>query len=112
MPAGCSWTRPTGGFYVWLTLPAGLDAKAMAPRAIQARVAYVPGSGFYADGSGTRELRLSYCYPEPARITEGIRRLAGVVEEEIELRNLFGSAAPSRDIGVDPLAVTPAPDQV
>ncbi len=89
MPAGCSWTRPHGGFYVWLTLPEGLDAKVMQPRAVHARVAYVPGIGFYADGSGRREMRLSYCYPEPERIREGIRRLAGVVEEELDLRATF-----------------------
>jgi DNA-binding transcriptional MocR family regulator len=111
MPAGCSWTHPTGGFYVWLTLPEGLDAKAMAPRAIAARVAYVPGTGFYADGCGARDLRLSYCYPEPERIAEGVRRLAGVVEEEIELRDLFG-ATPDDQPDADPMTVTPAPDQV
>ncbi|MBI1758102.1 MAG: PLP-dependent aminotransferase family protein [Actinobacteria bacterium] len=89
MPEGCSWTKPDGGFYVWLTLPPGLDAKVMQPRGLHARVAYVPGVGFYADGQGRRELRLSYCLPEPDRIREGVRRLAGVVEEEIELRTTF-----------------------
>jgi 2-aminoadipate transaminase len=91
MPPGCRWTRPGGGFYVWLKLPDGLDAKAMLPRAISARVAYVPGIGFYADGQGQQYMRLSYCYPEPARIREGVRRLAGVVEAEMELRATFGS---------------------
>jgi DNA-binding transcriptional MocR family regulator len=91
MPPGCRWTRPGGGFYVWLRLPGGLDAKAMLPRAISARVAYVPGTGFYADGSGREYLRLSYCYPEPPRIREGVRRLAGVVEAELELHATFGT---------------------
>jgi DNA-binding transcriptional MocR family regulator len=91
MPPGCRWTRPAGGFYVWLKLPDGLDAKAMLPRAISARVAYVPGIGFYADGQGQQYMRLSYCYPQPARIREGVRRLAGVVEAEMELRATFGS---------------------
>ena len=90
MPPGCTWTRPDGGFYVWLTLPDGLDAKVMQPRGIHERVAYVPGIGFYADGSGQREMRLSYCYPPPERIREGVRRLAGVVEQELELRATFG----------------------
>ena len=90
MPPGCTWTHPDGGFYVWLTLPPGLDAKVMQPRGIAERVAYVPGIGFYADGSGQRELRLSYCYPPPERIREGVRRLAGVVEQELELRATFG----------------------
>lgn len=89
MPPGCTWTTPAGGFYVWLTLPPGLDSKVMQPRGLQARVAYVPGIGFYADGQGRRDMRLSYCFPEPDRIREGIRRLAGVVEEEIELRATF-----------------------
>ncbi|HEY2576454.1 MAG TPA: PLP-dependent aminotransferase family protein, partial [Streptosporangiaceae bacterium] len=75
MPPGCRWTQPGGGFYVWLKLPDGLDSKAMLPRAISARVAYVPGTGFYADGAGREYMRLSYCYPEPPRIREGIRRL-------------------------------------
>jgi 2-aminoadipate transaminase len=90
MPAGCRWTSPDGGFYVWLGLP-GLDAKAMLPRAIAARVAYVPGTGFYADGSGADHLRLSYCFPEPDRIREGVRRLAGVIDAELELRSTFGA---------------------
>ena len=93
MPGGTTWTHPRGGFYVWTTLPEGLDAKVMQPRAITARVAYVPGIGFYADGQGRRELRLSYCFPEPDRIREGVRRLAGVVEQELELLETFGPTA-------------------
>jgi 2-aminoadipate transaminase len=89
MPSGCDWTRPAGGFYVWLQLPDGVDAKAMLPRAISARVAYVPGTGFYADGSGTRFARLCYAFPTPERIHEGVRRLASVVEEEVSLRADF-----------------------
>jgi 2-aminoadipate transaminase len=90
MSAGCRWTSPGGGFYVWLGLP-GIDAKAMLPRAIAARVAYVPGTGFYADGSGADHLRLSYCFPEPDRIREGVRRLAGVIDAELELQSTFGA---------------------
>jgi len=90
MPPGTTWTHPTGGFYVWLTLPEGLDSKVMQPRALTERVAYVPGIGFYADGQGSRELRLSYCFPEPDRIREGVRRLAGVVEQELDLLETFG----------------------
>jgi 2-aminoadipate transaminase len=91
MPAGTTWTRPRGGFYVWLTLPSGLDSKAMLPRAVTARVAYVPGTAFFADGFGASALRLSYCYPTPERIREGVRRFAGVLEEELELRSTFGT---------------------
>ncbi len=90
-PASCSWTRPDGGFYSWVTLPPGLHSKTMQPRALAARVAYVPGTGFYADGSGGEFLRLSYCFPTPDRIREGVRRLAAVIDEELELQRTFGS---------------------
>ena len=93
MPAGARWNVPDGGFYVWLTLPHGLDAKAMLPRAVTARVAYVPGTAFFADGFGAQSMRLSYCYPTPERIREGVRRLVGVIEEELELRETFGTIA-------------------
>jgi 2-aminoadipate transaminase len=91
MPAAAGGTSPTGGFYVWLTLPPGIDSKAMLPRAVTARVAYVPGTAFYADGFGTSSMRLSFCYPTPERIREGVRRLAGVLEQEMELRETFGA---------------------
>jgi DNA-binding transcriptional MocR family regulator len=84
------WTHPDGGFYVWLTLPEGVNAKAMLPRAVTERVAYVPGTAFFADGTGHQHVRLSYCYPDPDRIREGVRRFAGVVQAELELLETFG----------------------
>ncbi|MDG4536291.1 PLP-dependent aminotransferase family protein [Streptomyces sp. AV19] len=90
MPPGTTWTVPEGGFFVWATLPEGLDAKAMLPRAVSARVAYVPGTGFFADGGGRAHMRLSFCYPPPERIAEGVRRLGDVVAGEIALRGTFG----------------------
>jgi 2-aminoadipate transaminase len=95
MPDGCRWTRPAGGFYVWLQLPPGLNAKAMLPRAISSRVAYVPGTGFFTGGAGGEFMRLSYCFPEPARIREGVRRLADVVGTEIELHSTFRGLLPA-----------------
>ncbi|WP_016699010.1 PLP-dependent aminotransferase family protein [Actinoalloteichus spitiensis] len=94
MPAGCEWTRPDGGFYVWLTAPEGVDTKAMLPRAITKRVAYVSGTAFHANGSGSRQMRLSFCYPTPDRIREGVRRLGGVLQDELELLNTFGTVRP------------------
>lgn len=91
MPPTATWTTPRGGFYVWLTLPEGLDAKAMLPRAVTQRVAYVPGTAFYADGFGSRCMRLSYCFPTPERIREGVRRLGEVIAAELELRQTFGA---------------------
>ncbi|MGH3496411.1 MAG: PLP-dependent aminotransferase family protein [Nocardioidaceae bacterium] len=101
MPPGTRWTVPRGGFYVWATLPEGLDAKAMLPRAVTERVAYVPGTAFYADGFGSRCMRLSYCHPTPERIREGVRRLADVVTAELELRETFGTTLPSASRGYE-----------
>jgi len=107
MPPGTTWTVPQGGFYSWVTLPEGLDSKAMLPRAVAALVAYVPGTGFFVDGQGRESLRLSYCYPDPDRIREGVRRLAGVVESELEIAQTFGTGHVLRD-GEGP--DSPAPD--
>jgi 2-aminoadipate transaminase len=95
MPAGTTWTRPEGGFYVWVTLPEGFDTQAMLPRATTALVAYVPGTAFYADGLGSRQMRLSFCFPTPERITEGVRRLAAVLESEMDVMRTFGFDGPS-----------------
>ncbi|MFM1786627.1 MAG: hypothetical protein RL228_577 [Actinomycetota bacterium] len=109
MPAGTKWTVPTGGFYSWVTLPEGIDSRAMLPRAVTSLVAYVPGTGFYVDGQGKGELRLSYCYPTPERIVEGVRRLAGVVEQELDLLATFGpDAMPQTEM--PNFANTPAPN--
>ncbi len=109
LPAGCSWTIPHGGFFVWLTLPPGIDAKAMLPRAVTARVAYVPGTAFYADGFGSSHLRLSFCYPTPERIREGVRRFAGVLEAEMELRETFGATGPVAGLPAGPRSGYDAP---
>jgi 2-aminoadipate transaminase len=92
MPAGTTWTRPTGGLFVWATLPDGLDSKAMMPRAIAARVAYVPGTGFYADGTGRGNMRLNFSFATPERLREGVRRLSGVMEQDLAMRAVFGGA--------------------
>ncbi|MFI9847209.1 PLP-dependent aminotransferase family protein [Nonomuraea sp. NPDC051941] len=106
MPPEVTWTRPAGGFFVWATLPEGLDSKAILPRAVAERVAFVPGTGFFSDGSGARHMRLSYCFPEPDRIREGVRRLAGVIDQEMQLRDTFGTSSARDHQGVD----TPGPD--
>jgi DNA-binding transcriptional MocR family regulator len=80
-------------------LPDELHSKQMLPRAVRELVAYTPGTGFYADGSGGREMRLSFCYPTPEEIVVGIQRLATVVNGELELVRAFagtGSLAPRR----------------
>jgi DNA-binding transcriptional MocR family regulator len=86
-PKSATWTRPGGGFYVWVTLPPEIDTKALMPKAIVAKVAYVPGSAFYADGLGSWSMRLSYCHPTPERIREGVKALGHLLTDEIERKN-------------------------
>ena len=103
-----TWNVPDGGFYVWVKLPEGLDARSMLPRAVTERVAYVPGTAFFYDGQGADHMRLSFCYPTPERIREGVRRLASVVNAEADLVRLFGTHA---QLDNDPRdAEYPAPD--
>jgi 2-aminoadipate transaminase len=82
-PPGTSWTHPRGGFYVWVSVPPAFDSKAMLPKAVERRVAYVPGTAFYPDGSGRDHLRLAFCYPPEDAITEGVRRLGALVSETV-----------------------------
>ena len=89
-----TWTVPSGGFYVWLTLPPHLDSKAMLPRAVKELVAYTPGTAFYSDGGGRNAMRLSFCYPTPDFIREGIRRLATVINGELTLLSEFSQTGP------------------
>jgi len=83
MPEGVHWTKPDGGFYIWVTLPEKINALDMLDTALANNVAYVIGSAFHADGSGKNTLRISFCHEPEETITEGIKRLAKAVAETI-----------------------------
>lgn len=76
LPPGTTWTRPRGGFFVWATLPEGYSADELFDLAVEEQVVFIPGSAFFADGSGTRNLRFSFSLESPETIAEGMRRLA------------------------------------
>jgi 2-aminoadipate transaminase len=78
-PPGVRWTRPQGGLFLWVTLPETLDAAEVLRVALADHVAFVPGTGFFADGSGRNTLRLNFSNAEPGKIEEGIRRLGEVL---------------------------------
>jgi 2-aminoadipate transaminase len=80
MPEGATWTRPKGGFFLWVTLPDGVDAVDIVDQARENLVDYIPGPSFYSDGSGRRSLRLSFSAVTPEQIDAGIARLAAVVK--------------------------------
>jgi 2-aminoadipate transaminase len=95
MPVEIDWTRPRGGFFVWLTVPRGVDTSALLAKAIGRRVAYVPGRGFFDDGQGGDHLRLCFSFPPLDRIREGVSRLAELMHDELELlRAVYGEGAP------------------
>ena len=77
MPEGATWSRPEGGYFIWLDLPG--ESGDLLARAEQAGVTFVPGTDFFADGGGTRSLRLAFSFVTPAEIADGVERLAGLL---------------------------------
>ncbi|MDM7275562.1 MAG: PLP-dependent aminotransferase family protein [Thermoprotei archaeon] len=78
-----AWTKPLGGFFVFLTLKRAIDTKKLLPEAIERGVAYVPGQAFYVMKNGSNTMRLNYSYPTPDQIKTGIRRLASIIRDKV-----------------------------
>src|SRR5660398_192596 len=89
-PAGSTWTKPVGGFFVWATLPGGLDTGDLLVKAVEENVAFVRGDAFYADGQGTSSMRLSFSAVPEEKIQEGIRRLGRVAQDQLDLYRAMG----------------------
>ena len=83
-PSEAFWTKPEGGFFIFVTLPEYIDVDEMFPEAIEEGVAYVSGSAFFANGKGKNTMRLSFCYPKEEDIEEGIKRLGKVIKKKIK----------------------------
>lgn len=83
MPAGCRWSVPTGGMFFWLALPAGVDATAMLPKAVERGMAYVPGAAFFADHAKANTLRLSFVTVPPEEIERGVALLADTLAQTL-----------------------------
>lgn len=79
-----SWTRPEGGFFIWLELPGGLDSMTLLHEAVERQVAFVPGTAFTAGDEAQSALRLSYSNVTPSQIEEGLPRLAGAVRAALK----------------------------
>ena len=84
-----SWSKPKGGFFIWLRLPDYLNTKEILADAVRNSVAYVPGSGFYPDDKGLNEARLAFCTENTERIEKGIKLLSKIVKEKIKLYKSF-----------------------
>lgn len=86
-------TRPDGGFFLWLTLPEGLNSKEMLPLAVTELVAYTPGTAFYGDGRGKENIRVCFSHPTAENVAVGIKRLSNVINQQVELLETFGAKA-------------------
>lgn len=79
MPAGVTWTRTEGGFFLWMTIPSRADMTKFSARAAEERVVALAGTECFPDGRGTHNLRLAFSLQPPDRIAEGIRRLGRAI---------------------------------
>ena len=80
MPEDASWTRPDGGYFVWLELPSGPPSSELLAEAEEAGVTFVKGSDFFPGGrGGERALRLAFSFVSPDEISDGVARLGGLV---------------------------------
>lgn len=85
MVPGCWWSRPVGGLFIMLRLPReDMNTSEMLLDAIEAGVAYVPGTSFYVDGSGANTMRLNFSYPKEEQIVEGIKILSSVIKSRLQ----------------------------
>lgn len=83
MPEGTTWTTPEGGFFVWVTLPDGVDTYPLLHQAIDAGVVFIPGAAFTPSDEPSNKLRLAFSAVPPESIAEGVRRLAPVLRKAI-----------------------------
>ena len=85
-PPQAEWTRPEGGLFLWATLPDYIDTTDLLAKALRENVAFVPGRAAYADGvRGASSMRLNFSASGEDELREGIRRIGGVVSEQIAL---------------------------
>lgn len=82
-PKGVTWTVPKGGMFIWLTLPKTIDTRLMFKKAMAKKIAYVIGEAFYPEGGNYNSMRLNFSYSDEKTIREGVKRLAEVIEEEL-----------------------------
>ena len=83
-PGKVSWTQPEGGMFIWVTLPAGIDARDLLDKAIdEEKVAFVPGTPFHTDGGGHNTFRLSFANTDEEAIASGIARLGALLARTV-----------------------------
>jgi 2-aminoadipate transaminase len=95
-PREAEWTQPSGGLFIWATLPEFIDTGDLLAKALrEERVAFVPGSAAYVDGRGGSSMRLNFSGSTEDEIREGIRRIGAVVAEQVALYGAITREQPS-----------------
>jgi 2-aminoadipate transaminase len=84
LPKGVEWNVPKGGMFIWLTLPKKINAHVMFRKALTKKVAYVVGDAFFPEGGSYNTMRLNFSYSDDETIKIGIKRLAEVINEEMQ----------------------------
>lgn len=82
-PDGVTWTRPQGGFFVWVTFPKGMNARDVLLKAIERKVAYVDGAGFFVNGNGKNTARFAFSEACPEKIERGMEILGEILQTEM-----------------------------
>lgn len=83
-PPNVKWTNPEGGLFLWVMLPEGANARDIAVKALEQKVAYVPGGSFYPGGGHENCFRMNYSCMSEEKIVEGIKRLGKVLKDELK----------------------------
>ncbi len=81
MPESVKWTKPVGGMFVWVWFPEGVNTRELFKKALEKKVAFVPGDAFFPNGGGENTARLNFSYPPPEKLREGVKRLAEAYKE-------------------------------
>jgi 2-aminoadipate transaminase len=96
-PREAQWTHPQGGLFIWATMPDYIDTTDLLARALQEKVAFVPGRAAYLDGRGGSSMRLNFSGVPEAAIREGVRRIGEVVHEQVAMYGTLTGALPARE---------------
>ena len=108
-PPQAEWTRPSGGLFIWATLPDFIDTTDLLARALQENVAFVPGEAAFLDGRGRNAMRLNFSGSDEDAIREGIRRIGEVVTEQVQLYGTLTGELEAVKLPEEPAAEEPLP---
>jgi 2-aminoadipate transaminase len=103
-PPQADWTRPSGGLFIWATLPDFIDTTDLLARALHENVAFVPGEAAFLDGRGRNSMRLNFSGSGEDAIREGIRRIGEVVTEQVQLYGTLTGEIPAVQLPEEPAA--------